>query len=290
MKISFITDEVTQDLNTIVEFAKKYSLRGVELRSLENTPIDLISINKIKEYKKVFLDNGLEVSNIAGSFYKCYIENKVEVEENLEKLKRLCDIANVLECNSIRGFTFFKTGPLDDNISRIMEAFYEPIKILEVEHKILLLESDPSVFTTNHGQLAKILDLINNRNVAAIYDPGNDIYDEDEEVPFPNGYNLIKKHIRHVHIKDAIKDINGEISCVKIGTGQVDYPGLLHALNGDEFDGWYSMETHYRKQSTISEELMRLPGGSSFSEGGLEATAESIVALKDLMSAEGMIK
>jgi sugar phosphate isomerase/epimerase len=160
---------------------------------------------------------------------------------------------------------------------------------MKEQNKMLLLESDPSVFTTNHGLLARLLDSIQCESVAAIYDPGNDIYDECGEIPYPAGYDLIKKYIRHVHIKDAVRDKNNEAFCVKIGTGKVDYRGLLHELKESGYQGWYSMETHYRKQAVISEELMRLPGGKEFSEGGLEATAESIEALKALMLEEGML-
>lgn len=289
MKLSFITDEVTQDLHTIIQFAKEHELGGLELRSVENVPIDMISISTLKQYKKIFSDNGLVVSNLAGSFYKCYIENDRDVEKNIEKLKRLCEAANILECPSIRGFAFFKTGDFNKNLPKIIDAFEKPIEIIEEQDKLLLLESDPSVFTTNHGLLACLLDSIQHERVAAIYDPGNDIYDECNEIPYPAGYDLIKKYIRHIHIKDAVRDKNNEAICVKIGTGQVDYRGLLHELKKSGYQGWYSMETHYRKQAVISEELMRLPGGNTFSEGGFEATSESIEALKKLMMEEGMI-
>lgn len=282
MKISFITDEVTQDLNTIIAFAKNHKLEGVELRSIEGIAIDMVPKDTIKKYKKIFQENNLVVSNIASSFYKCYIESENEIKENIEKLKRLCEIGHILECESIRGFSFFKTGLLSENMPKIINAYEEPIRILEKENKILLLESDPSVFTTNHNKLAQLLDLINHERIAAIYDPGNDIFDEDEEIPYPNGYRQIKKYIRHIHIKDANKNENNEAYCVKIGTGQVNYIGLIQELKNDKYDGWYSMETHYRKQSIISEELMKMPGGNSFSEGGLEATAESIEAFKKL--------
>ena len=91
----------------------------------------------------------------------------------------------------------------------------------------------------------------------------------------------------HVHIKDAVR-AQPETYCVKVGTGQVGYPALLRRLAQDGYDGWLSMETHYRKDSRLTEEQLRLPGGAGFSAGGAAATAECIDALKELLRKEGI--
>ena len=99
-----------------------------------------------------------------------------------------------------------------------------------------------------------------------------------------DGYEAVRSWLRHVHIKDAKLDADGNPQCVCIGTGAVDYPRLLRALLRDGYQGWLSLETHYRKNAVISEALMRQPGGAAFSEGGLAATAESIDALRTLLA------
>lgn len=42
MKISFITDEVTQSFDEAVRFARQNGLAGLELRSVEDTAIDML--------------------------------------------------------------------------------------------------------------------------------------------------------------------------------------------------------------------------------------------------------
>ena len=74
-----------------------------------------------------------------------------------------------------------------------------------------------------------------------------------------------------------------------MGTGQVGYPALLRRLAADGYAGWLSMETHYRLDSHLTEEQMRLPGGAGFSAGGAAATAESVAALKDILQKEGLL-
>ncbi len=118
--------------------------------------------------------------------------------------------------------------------------------------------------------------------VGAIYDPGNDIYDPAGETPNPDGYEAIRPYLSHILIKDAVKT-EGEPVCVKIGQGLVGYEALLPRLLKDGYDGYLSLETHYRVNQVLSEEQMRLPQGSSFSAGGMEATHESLLALRTLL-------
>ena len=70
---------------------------------------------------------------------------------------------------------------------------------------------------------------------------------------------------------------------VKPGTGLVDYKGILDALDQDGYDGWLSLEPHYRKDVILTQGQMRIPQGSDFSRGGREALRESAVALKAML-------
>jgi len=280
IKLAFITDEATQDLQQAIVFAKENGMSGVELRSVEDTPIDRIPAEKLKTYKQWLDAAGLQVCNLASSFFKCLPQ---EASGELEKLRRLCDAADILECDTIRGFVFFadEKGP---EVTDEMTALFTPaVKLLKERGKQLLIEADPSVNTTNHAAVAAFLEQLNSDVVGAIYDPGNDIYDPLREIPYPDGYEAVKKWVKHIHIKDAIRNEKGEPNCVCIGTGWVDYPGLIKALYRDGYTGWMSLETHYRVGTAISEALMTRPGGAAFSEGGLGATAESAIALRKLM-------
>lgn len=282
MKLGVITDEVTQDINKAVKFAKRHQLNGVELRSIEDMNIDEIPVQRIKEIKKVIEDEGLEVCGISSSFFKCSIDSKSEYKENIEKLKRVIERAHILKCNKIRGFAFFKSGELKDRMKEIVLNYAEPIEIIEREKVKLLLESDPSVFTTNLRTLSKLLSTINHPLVKAIYDPGNDIYDPECEKPFPDGFNYIKQYIEHVHVKDA-RIINGRPESVKIGTGDVPYKDIFRELRQLNYNGYIVLETHYRPNFEMSEELLKRPKGSLFSLNGEVASEESIVELKKIL-------
>ncbi len=280
MKLSLITDEITQSFDESVIFAKQHGLKALEFRTVDDTPIHLIDDDTLKCWKKRLDENGLKTCCLAGSFFKCeMIQNDIDSE--LEKLELLCEKADILDTKYIRGFTFFapKSGIVE--AKEIAPYFKRPIEILKKYNKTLLLEADPTVNTPTHATLAELIKAIDSPCVAAIFDPGNSIYASPPEQPYPCAYNAIKPFIRHIHIKDSI-NAKPECYCVKVGDGEVNYPQLLKAIIDDGYDGYFSMETHYRHNVVLTEEQMKRPGGSEFSNGGKEATSESIEALKKL--------
>lgn len=228
MKISFITDEVTQSFDEAVRFARQNGLAGLELRSVEDTAIDMLPAETLRTWRRRLDAEGLTVCGLAGSFYKCAPEPDA-VEAELAKLERLCAAADILGCAFIRGFAFFapEEGPLP--AETLAPYFERPVRLLEQRGKTLLLEADPSVNTSNHAALARLVEAIGSPRVRAIFDPGNCLYDPLGETPYPDGYEAIRPFFAHVHIKDAVRAVP-ESYCVKVGTGQVGYPALLRRL------------------------------------------------------------
>ena len=89
----------------------------------------------------------------------------------------------------------------------------------------------------------------------------------------------------HVHLKDCgTNPETGKLEWVVLGAGEIDIRGQLAALRADGYDGYVSLETHYRR-TKLSEEVLRLPAGEAFSESGAQATYECLEAW-DRMEAE----
>jgi sugar phosphate isomerase/epimerase len=103
--------------------------------------------------------------------------------------------------------------------------------------------------------------------VRAVWDPGNAYM--DGEIPYPTGYEAIKKFLVHVHVKDAALAAGAsapEWTCV--GEGAIDWSGQIAALRADGYMGYLSLETHYNGKGTKEassraclENLLRLING-----------------------------
>lgn len=269
-KLSIITDEVSQDLEKVARFAQRFNLEALELRTIWNKqPHQLLK--EVRKIKEVLNKYDLQVSAIASPFFKCDINREEEYRQHINILKRCIELAKSLDTNIVRGFTFWRIGKYEEYENRILELFNKPLEIVESEGVILAIENEPATFVTNGKLLARFLRGIKSRNVKALWDPGNDIWDPYGEIPYPEGYNYVKEWIVHVHLKDA-KRRNDEVEPVAFGEGEVDYIGQLKALKKSGYKGYLSMETHWRPGRQLEEELLVKPGGAAFSEAGEEAS------------------
>jgi sugar phosphate isomerase/epimerase len=282
-KKGVITDEISQDFQVAAELAMKYNLDALEIRSVwEKGPHEL-NEEDIDKIDKIARNSGLIIPAISSPFFKCDIDNTDEIKTHMNILEKSINLAQKVGAKYIRGFTFWSKGGFEENLDKIISKFEEPLKILEREDLTLVLEFDPSVFATNAAKLAKVICGIGSERVKGLWDPGNDIYEPDGEVPYPDGYKIIKPYMVHMHLKDAVKLPDGKITGVPIGEGQVDYRGHFKRLIEDGYEGYIMLETHYRPRHDISEELMALPKGSAFSYMGYEATEECLIKWKRLL-------
>jgi len=283
-KLSVITDEVSQDLEVASRFAHRFSLDGVEIRSVwGKSPQSLLT--KVDKIKKILKEYRLEVSAVASPFFKADIDDEKQYREHLDILRSCILLAKTLETNIIRGFTFWRKDRMDDYLERIIEKFQKPVEIVESEGIILGIENEPSTFVGNGEELARFLDRLGSKNFKAIWDPGNAIWDPSGEIPYPDGYRRVRKRIIHVHIKDGFRrGSEGKPECVAVGDGEVDYHGQLRALKEDGYRGYLSLETHWRPVKQLADKLIVKPGGEEFSRLGESASEVCMRNLLNLLS------
>jgi sugar phosphate isomerase/epimerase len=269
-RLSVISDEVSQDLIKVAEFAKRFNLDAIEIRTVWNKPPHQL-LDHVSEISNILSRYGLKVCGIASPFFKCDIDNREEYILHLDILRKCCELARKLDVDIVRGFTFWRKGRYEDYEYRIIELFQKPLEIIEDEGIILAIENEPATFTTNGRLVSMIIRKLGSKYVKAVWDPGNDVGDPYGEKPYPEGYSYVKPHIIHIHIKDA-KKIDGDVIPVPVGEGDVDFRGQFKALRADGYKGYLSLETHWRPRKRLTEEQIVRPGGAEFSEAGEEAS------------------
>lgn len=279
-KTSVITDEISQDLVTAAKIARKYGLDALEIRSVnEKNPFQMNKQDTV-EIKKIADEYGLPICAISSPLFKCPIDDNRSISEHYEGFKRSIESAQLWGCNIIRGFTFWNDGKGAASYEKIAEFYQKPLELAKENNIIIAIESEPSVCTYNTSSLVEFLQLINSPNLAALWDPGNEIADHNAPPPYPDGYRNLKRYICHVHLKDIKRSKDG-FEPALLGEGDVDFHGVLMVLKRDNYTGYVSVETHYRKKAQLDEESILKPQGSGFSEGGLEATKEYLTILRD---------
>ncbi|HID07241.1 MAG TPA: sugar phosphate isomerase/epimerase, partial [Armatimonadetes bacterium] len=283
-KLAFINDEASQEMDVAVRIANEFNLDGIELRSVwEKGPHELTD-DEVERIKRMLDDAGLQCCCIASPFFKCDYGDEDQYREHLGILRRCVEVAHKLGTNMIRAFTFWRKEGVEGRWELIAEKYQEPIRIAEREGIILCVENEPSTNATNGAKLADFLRLIDHPSVRAVWDPGNDVFDPEREVPYPDGYECVKSFIVHVHLKDGVwvADEN-RFEAVPLGKGDVDFVGQFKALKRDGYEGWLSLETHYRPKVALPEDIVQMPKGSQFSYMGDVATRECLQNLFQLL-------
>jgi len=268
-RLAVFTDEITQDFKLAVDVAVEYELDGIEIRSVWNNPPQAIPPDHVAKMKDILKGTGLKVCSIASPFFKCDIDSEEEYRQHLDILRKCIHLGREFDCRMIRGFTFWRKGRYEEHKQRILDKFEEPIKILKREGATLGIENEAATMIGTAKVLVPFLKELNSPYVRATWDPCNSCTDDQvEEVPYPDGYELIKPHMVHVHVKDWGTDPQtGKLGCVPVGTGVIDYEGQFRALIRDGYKGYASLETHWRPKALSTEEVNR-PGGAKFSESG----------------------
>lgn len=281
MKTAVITDEISQDLEQVAQIASRFGLDAIELRSVWNKPVHELSDKEIQRIKDICDKYKLKVCAISSPFFKCNL-NDDEIAMHISMLSRTIEVAQKLRCRIIRGFSFWQKGDFEAMLPKIVETFRVPAKMVEEAGMEIALELDPSVYACNGQRVARLVKEINHPHIKVLWDAGNDVYSPIPERPFPEGYHYVQPYINHVHLKDAIKH-GDAVESVKIGTGEVGWNEQLEALKKDKYEGYISLETHYRKGKIITEELMKQPGGDAFSACGREASEECLEVLQKMI-------
>lgn len=285
IKASVITDEVSQSLQEVLAFARRHALDGVELRSIEGMGAFDFDTRQVRSLASAFRGEGLAVCCLSLPLYKCGLDDVGARAEHEDKLKRAIEHAQLLGCSLLRGFCFWREPDLPLPLAGIAEAYHAVIPLLEGTGIRIVLEADPSVYGHTARDLLAIVRAIDSPAVRVLFDGGNLLFAPEGESP-GDACRLLWPYIAHVHMKDAIR-AGQAAQAVRIGTGEAQIREQLALLQAYGYDGFMSLETHYRLTKEIDDALMRLPGGYAFSDGALEASEESMAALLSLYKEVG---
>ena len=275
LNLCVISDEISQDPERVVQVCKEYGVSMIEPRSVWDTAPAELSSQQIDSLKSILQESAFTVPCIASPFLKCDLGDPQQYQEQIQILRNCINLARQTGCQIIRGFTFWKTGPAQDVWQQLLDAYAEPIRICEEEDMYIGIENESSTHIATAAEAQQMYKELGSHRIQAIWDPANEVYAEDGELPFPNAWERMKPNTIHVHIKDAVKDpdTEGGARCVPVGDGgYIDYPGQFQALVDMQYEGACSLETHWRPSAEIEGDLLNLPGGAAFSEGGEAAS------------------
>lgn len=254
--IGVMNHSFKRPMDEVIETAAKMGASGIQLLAVEGeyTP-EKLTLTKRQELMNKMKANGLVFSALCGDFGKGFAHKELN-PELIEKSKRVLDLAKELGTDIVT--THIGRVPDDKNCDRykiIQEACFELARYADSIGSHFAVETGPEFSI----KLKEFLDALGSKGVAVNLDPANlkMVLGDD---PVQAVYNL-KDYIVHTHAKDGNMLIKADpdviyrltpmpddlAGCkffeeVPLGTGSVDFPAYLKALEDIGYRGYLTIE------------------------------------------------
>ncbi len=236
--ISGFSDEIDSEITKQFSHLNKLGISYFEPRGINGVNIADIDDNQLAQLKKDMSDYGIKVSSIGSPIGKISIKD--DFEPHLEKLKRVIHIAKELGTKYIRIFSFFIPQGEDASIYRdeVLKRMRAMCDLAEKEGVILLHENEKEIYGDIADRCLDIFENVKSPALMGVFDPANFV--QCGEDVYPKAFNMLKKHIVYMHIKDALPD--GEVVPAGYGVGGVE--NIVSDLYASDYEGFLSLEPH----------------------------------------------
>jgi sugar phosphate isomerase/epimerase len=259
MKIGFVTDEISSDINVAFSKCAEWGVDTVEIRSLGSARVPYITDEERQILINLKNKFGLEVSALSPGIFRLGYHEKDKLKNDFDKTLpdsiKLCELLN---CRKIIIFGFRRTDLNDETDFDNVINEIGKVALFASKYDIqIAVENGYDSWCKESKRIIKIMKSINLPNLGINWDPGNAI--GDNETPFPETYKKIKDYIKNLHVKDTKYD-NG-FSCHVIGDGNVDWDGQIKSIVNDHPEINMTIETHCEpliENSKINLERLRI--------------------------------
>ncbi|MEA3400042.1 MAG: sugar phosphate isomerase/epimerase family protein, partial [Armatimonadota bacterium] len=228
MRVSIISDEISCDPMSAAELAAEWGLRHLELRMFygNRAPRNMTAsdIELVAEAAATF---GLDVPSISPGLFKIRLDDGRIAGHRGELRVQCLDMAQMLGAGTMVVFPYVRADrdePEDRWPSELVMDLRETAQMAAERDIVVAVENEPVCYAATGQSMAKLLEAIDEPNCRANWDPANHWVYRHES--FSAGYEALRKHISHVHVKDHLPG-EGRHQTVPPGHGQVGWPGQV---------------------------------------------------------------
>ena len=269
-KLGVITDGISRNFEYALDTMVETGLEYVELQYLWKKQVGDLTDADIARVKGLIEARNLKVSCISHHNLSALpVDTAVfapAYREHITTLQRCIEIAQALGTNLVRIFSFrkemvlFGAEPIvsEGTWSTLLDRLEEPLRIADDADITLVIETAISGNVTSALLARKLIDELDVPHLKVLWDPCSSLY--CTEVPFPDGYEVIREHIAHVHLKDGVVNLPAAtFDFCAMRQGQMDpyYNDIVRALKRDGYDGVISLESVYKPVGGTREDGFR---------------------------------
>lgn len=257
-KLGTITDGISRDFEYALDTMVETGLEYVELQYLWEKQVGDLTDADIERVQELIAARNLKVSCISHHNLSALSVDTATVapayREHITTLQRCIDVAQAVGTNLVRIFSFRKEMVLfgaepvisEGAWATLMNRLEEPLQIADAADITLVMETAISGNVTSALLARKLIEELDVPHLKVLWDPCSSLY--CTEVPYPDGYEAIREHIAHVHLKDGVVNLPAAtFDFCAMRQGQMDpyYNDIVDALKRDGYEGTISLESVY---------------------------------------------
>ena len=243
MRLSIVSDELSDDFRTAVELGVSWGIKHFELRNAWLTRVPHLPSSGLEVIKSVVAQSGIRITAISPGIFKLPLRSKEMTRHRNELIVQSFKLARELGTDKIIIFGI-KRSPQDtgEEYRQVVEVLRDTAGLAGREGFTLLLENEAGWWADTGANTAQLVKDVDREALKVNWDPGNAFLAGEE--PYPSGFEAIRDKVANVHIKWAARDSRGVEHYLGSGRGYLDLEGQLHALAEDGYSGFISIETH----------------------------------------------
>ena len=257
-KLGVITDGISRDFEYALDTMVETGLEYVELQYLWEKQVGDLTDADVARVKGLIDARNLKVSCISHHNLSALPVDTAVVapayRDHITTLQRCIGIAEALGTKLVRIFSFRKEMVLfgaEPIVSKgtwatLLDRLEEPLRIADDAGITLVIETAISGNVTSALLARKLIDELDVPHLKILWDPCSSLY--CTEIPYPDGYELIREHIAHVHLKDGVVNLPAatfDFCAMRQGQMEPYYNDIVDALKQDGYQGAISLESVY---------------------------------------------
>jgi len=237
--LSGFADEISPDLDEQLAVLAAESISHLELRSVWSTNVADLDDMQLARLRRRLHESGVHVSAIGSPIGKIGIDAPLAPE--LERLRRVAELASELGTTLVRVFSFFIPQAQDPQLyrARVIDRMGELAALAADRGLVLAHENEKEIYGDRPERCADIIASVGSPALQATFDAANFV--QCGVRPHSDAYELLRPYLVYVQVKDALT-ATGEVVPAGQGDGQVRE--TLAALRDSAFQGYLSLEPH----------------------------------------------
>ena len=264
MRIYAFSDEASPMMEGQIAAMKRNGLNGTEIRGVDGQNVSAITADKAREVLAKLKDSGLSVWSVGSPIGKIPVDGGFE--EHLDLLKHVLEIANALECENLRMFSFYipEGAKPEDCRGEVIDRLGKMAETAAGYGVTLCHENEKGIYGDVAPRCVEILDAV--PALRCVFDPANFIQCGQDVAA---AWELLGKRVYYMHIKDALPD--GTVVPAGMGIGRL--PEILkdYAARGGQN---VTVEPHLRVFRGL-EGLERNNNGRTPVQNGVYPTSDA---------------